>query len=183
MPVETQASIAQWATETFGPTTAMDRILVHAMKEAAELLDAVTKPLSAVEIALEAADTTLILCRAGELCERDIITPFLTGVHQPGNPVVTAGRVASLLATAFEFVTAWDADSLVTKRPTDWVGNARMHGYITLTMHALGRCAAGATGRAEALGQFVDIKVRRNRESEFTRDGTGHGYRVKTPTP
>ena len=72
MPVETSATIAQWAEQTFGPVDSLDRLLSRAQQEIAELRDALARNAAPTEIAHEAADITIFLHRLVALVGHDL---------------------------------------------------------------------------------------------------------------
>lgn len=62
-PKETSQSIAQWGSETFGDAGSVKAYAIRAQEELAELIDAIDGGLASKEIALEAADVTILLHR------------------------------------------------------------------------------------------------------------------------
>jgi NTP pyrophosphatase (non-canonical NTP hydrolase) len=74
MPVETSASIAQWAETTFGPVDSLNVLISRAQQEITELRDALARNASPAEIAHEAADITIFLHRLVALVGHDLST-------------------------------------------------------------------------------------------------------------
>ena len=68
MPIETSQSIAQWGTETFGNAASVKAYALRAQEELTELIEAIENGEPDKDIALEAADVTILLHRiAGTL--------------------------------------------------------------------------------------------------------------------
>jgi len=68
MSKETSQSIAQWGTTTFGDADTVKAYAIRAQEELAELIDAIETGEPHKNIALEAADVTILLHRiAGTL--------------------------------------------------------------------------------------------------------------------
>ena len=72
MPVETSASIAQWAEATFGPVDSLDRLVTRAQQELTELREALARNSTPLAIAHEAADVTIFLHRLCALVGHDL---------------------------------------------------------------------------------------------------------------
>ena len=68
MPNETSQTIAQWGSETFGDAASVKAYAIRAQEELAELIEAIENSEPDRNIALEAADVTILLHRvAGTL--------------------------------------------------------------------------------------------------------------------
>lgn len=61
--VETQDSITQWATDTFGPASSNARVAARANEEMAELLRCLTANDTHPKAAEELADVVIVFCR------------------------------------------------------------------------------------------------------------------------
>lgn len=70
---ETQASIVEWADDTFGPSKSVFRLVGRANTEMAELVRAATSGDDPLKIAEEAADVAIVLCRAADMLGRAAI--------------------------------------------------------------------------------------------------------------
>lgn len=63
---ETQATISQWAEETFGPVSSNARVAARANEEMAELLRALTVDDASPEVGPEIADVFIVLYRLAD---------------------------------------------------------------------------------------------------------------------
>ena len=63
MPVESSKTIAKWGTEAFGDAASLKAYAIRAQEELAELIEAIETRESDKNIALEAADVTILLHR------------------------------------------------------------------------------------------------------------------------
>ena len=63
MPIESSKSIAQWGRETFGDAASVKSYVLRAQEELAELIEAIVNGEPHKNIALEAADVTILLHR------------------------------------------------------------------------------------------------------------------------
>ena len=69
---ETQASISQWAEDTFGPASTSVRVASRANEEMAELITALAKDDDDASAVEEAADIVIILCRLATRLKADL---------------------------------------------------------------------------------------------------------------
>lgn len=63
MPSETSQSIAQWGRETFGDAASIKAFAIRAQEELTELIEAIENGETNKNIALEAADVSILLHR------------------------------------------------------------------------------------------------------------------------
>lgn len=63
MPIESSKTIAQWGTQAFGDAASVKAYAVRAQEELAELIEAIENGEPDKNIALEAADVTILLHR------------------------------------------------------------------------------------------------------------------------
>jgi NTP pyrophosphatase (non-canonical NTP hydrolase) len=161
---ETQATIEEWATATFGPPsgTTLSRVLIRANEEMAELIRRAITSVRSDEIAEEAADVVIVLSRASVMTGGDITRLF--NAHEwSERPAVAATHANGLLAFLIEKVV-----------------EGRLSGpsasiYVDLIVSLLARLVA-RLGRT--LQDVIDAKMAVNREREWAFDGTGCAYHV-----
>lgn len=160
--METQASICQWANETFGTVSSNLRVAARANEEMAELIKCLSMDERHPKAAEEAADVVIVLCRLAE--RLGVKLDFGLPPGQADIPLLQrAGLAAEWLAVAISGVVSQTANYVVAMRLELCVGN------LANVCHQLGT----------TLQDAIDEKMKTNRARNWKLDGTGHGYHVK----
>lgn len=159
---ESQDSICAWADGAFGPASSLARVLARAHEELSETVRAITSGEDDDAIAVEIADTAIVLCRAAKIAgvrlDRAEFYPHETDQDQTTlREVVVAGRA---LLKAIEL-------SHVEPVCKNLVGAA--FEALWCAVHLLGL----------RLWPVIDRKMEINRGRRWRSDGTGHGYHVR----
>ena len=168
---ETQESITQWASETFGASRSLYRLINRAAEELIELQTAAE--LTPEKGPEEAADTMIVLARVARRLNVELIfdEAQLKNTHTEAHALTHIG--AALVATGYLSVFAsrfeheqdpsMDIDSLETLSAT------QIH---TVVMRLAAYCRqAGTTLESE-----IDKKMAANRHRTWNLQGDGTGY-------
>lgn len=160
--IETQETISEWATATFGAVASLPRSLARANEEMAELCKKAVTNADHDELAEEAADVVIVLCRAADISRADINPMFRIMEPTGALPIVAIMQANSLLAYCMEQVSD---------------GKARCASiYIELIVRKLAEiCFTLGTPLHEA----VERKMATNRARVWALDGSGCGYHVE----
>lgn len=167
MRQENQASIVQWADETFGPATSVARVVVRAYEEFVELLRAHTSGKPLVDVCMEAADVTIVLFRAAEMRQADLLAEAYEARKclSNGNPLEVAHGHMTMLVR-----------SVVWSDPDIWPMAHEMGSIVA----ALGRFVDERhVNVGLSLRELVNRKMEINRARQWRTDGTGHGYHTR----
>lgn len=167
---ETVSSISEWAVATFGPSGSDLRVLARVNEEMAEAVRAATAEKPFADIAEEAADALIVLCRFAVRINFGGLTfdEFL-------GPVTTPFRMRVL-----------DAAILAQLRMAKLLYAAQFGGAVREVLPQLWRELKELINACGVEVQtVVDAKMTRNRQRVWKCDGTGHGYHVrdKAATP
>lgn len=189
---ETVASISEWAVSTFGSSGSNLRVLARVNEEMAEALRAATAEKSFADIAEEATDTLIVLCRfAVRIGVTDLNFKEFSGpVSDPHYPRIIAAavranaRVSALLLTMSSgdhpntsgiLATLWrKLRELINACGFEVHSNAS--GILTRLWHDLRELIHACGFEVQPL---IDAKMAINRRREWKCDGTGHGYHVR----
>jgi hypothetical protein len=161
---ETQGSICAWGDATFGTTASLARVAARANEEMAEVLRALTADKPPADVAVEVADTVIVLCRAADLAGmqfRRVDEAGETDAHAKWLCGHIACHAATALVRAIEF-----GDHPSEFEARDAIRSAYLH--------------LGDLCRSVGFGLWatIDKKMAINRAREWRRDG-GHGYHVR----
>lgn len=164
---ETQQSISQWASASFGEPGTNYRVAARANEEMAELVRAVAPGGDPHKAAVECADVWIVLCR---LAERQGFQ--LNEVEKEGRYWTDAVNIQIAAARA----QIWMGHTLVALAYDDGDANH-------LVRHFVGRVVAFLRYICQQLGydldERVDHKMGINHQRKWKLDGSGHGYHVK----
>jgi hypothetical protein len=159
---ETQASISDWATDTFGPASSNARVAARANEELAELLRVLTVAPDSPKVMEKAADTVIVLYRLAARMGQELRL-YINPIMNPESPLRWAAWASDRLARALVFF-AEDDDSPDAFTPLQ--GCVTMLGSLA---HQMGKDLAAE----------IDRKMAVNRAREWRLDGSGHGYHVR----
>lgn len=169
---ETQKTISDWASETFGPVGSHLRVAARANEEMAELLRALTTGAPMDKVASEVADVMIVLFRLAERLGCDV-EQELTGVDQM--PWLHHALPIRCATSA----NAYMSDMLVALS-AQGVGDPEFAKQsLILIFAALHHLAEGGFSIPEA----VEAKMKINRARVWKLDGSGHGYHVRPDRP
>lgn len=157
--MESPATICDWAEQTFGVVGSDLRVASRAGEEMAEAVRAYAAGRSTGVVALELADTMIVLCRLGKRLDMELVIP--------GDEEVAPLGLGRHLAEANEKM-ARLVSHLVYGVPPGWV----MSELWRSLGHGIRAC--GTTAQ-----EAIDAKMVVNRMREWKSDGTGHGYHVR----
>lgn len=156
---ETIESIAQWAHETFGPSSS-ERTIIRSIEEASELCTHLAKG-ETIEAAQEAVDVFIVMCRYYVLhkasAETVLRDPLFMG---PRSPMDSAAVLVKLLGSSL----------LGEKHPGAFPDSP----LATITIIRRLLLDLGVD-----FDELVDTKMDINRKREWKRDGTGCGQHVE----
>lgn len=147
---ETQATIAQWALETFGDVKSERSIITRALCEMVELVHAVETGESPEKIASEIADVIIVLCR-----------------YPVTLPTETSWAVCADVA-AYINAALHDLEKALTVPRRGW----RIPGLVQALK--LATVVLGVD-----LPAAIDAKMKINRARRWERKGAGHGQHIK----
>lgn len=174
---ETQATVAQWAAETFGPEDSLLRVAVRANEELAELLRCLVCGAPAEKVIEEVADVVIVLYRLSDRMSIALYEHIVGMAENPRagvgwNPLKAGLQMQGGMALLCECV------SIKTDtRDADVADEMEVH--IRKLLMAIGTQAVRlAISCGANLSQEIDRKMAVNRQREWRLDGTGHGYHV-----
>ena len=158
---ETQVSISQWATDTFGPASSNARVCARANEEMAELLRALTsdQPEKAVE---EAADVVIVLYRLAERLGRALTWDRDFSYCTGWKPLQSACQANNCLAEALQLLAAGSGMGAM-----DGIEEAVY--FLATLLQRLG----------SDLETEIDRKMITNRARAWKVTDDGHGYHVR----
>lgn len=171
---EDQQSIARWAAQTFGEAASDFRIATRVNEELAEMLRAIGGGAAPAAIIEEAADTLIVLARfldrnggalhlGGAAAGVELILPRHGAIDRACDAALSAHRMVETMMTA------------------SLVGDAAMRAHCGgVAAHFLCRAIALLGGDPQAA---VDAKMAINRQRRWKKDGSGHGYHIRTRDP
>lgn len=156
---ENQNTISNWAAATFGDAGSNARVAARVNEEFAEFLRAYTAGKPAKEIAMELADTKIVLyCLASRHdVPLSIQSQFTRGVHQD---VAVPDAVRAMSRMMVEAL-----DNSMGVVPALYTFAARLHDI--------------ASYLGFVLDELVDEKMAINRQRVWKRDGSGCGYHMR----
>lgn len=164
VPTETQQSISQWATETFGLASSDARVLVRAIEEFVEALRCFSAGDEGPKCREEIADTWIVLCRLAERLEVDLA--FSSWIFPPSWPHARcAARILGELSDTLQWLTASDFEKFFTTPPAGLNAGAMLRALADRMDFDL---------QAE-----VDRKMSINRGRRWNITADGHGYHVR----
>lgn len=161
--METQASISQWAEETFGPVSSNFRVAARANEEMAELLRVISIG-DSKKVAEEAADVAIVISRLASrlsiILDPSVVSPR---DHQGARHLAAMANIK--LATLLTYLALDDVSHLAgyTLQELWW--------YLEELCHEL----------EYDLSRLIDEKMAINRKRQWERDGSGHGYHTSWP--
>jgi 5,10-methylenetetrahydrofolate reductase len=159
--METQASIASWAEQTFGPAESLARIAARANEEMAELLTAVTLEAPPEKLAEEAADVKIISYRLATRLRLDLDARLITWTADPLGADWHVTQANFALAKVIHYLS---------------------EGHRSLAGGVLVDCIGQLERFSRAVGMDLDEalekKMEINRRRHWRLDGSGHGYHV-----
>jgi NTP pyrophosphatase (non-canonical NTP hydrolase) len=162
---ETQDSIEAWADEQFGlaTDTTLPRILARANEEMAELVRATICDGTRHEVAEEAADVVIVLCRAAAMTGEDL-TPFMGLTEIPATP-------ASFIAANANGLLSFAIQGLMERT----IAHNNVGIYVGLIARQMAQvCAAIGMNLQEA----IDEKMAVNRTRKWSMERVGLFYHV-----
>jgi phosphoribosyl-ATP pyrophosphohydrolase len=162
---ETQESVSAWATEVFGEAGSDERVAARANEEMAEVLRAATADGDIDKIIEETADTMIVLLRLGRRLGVELDIGLPSRVRYSG-----ATDLSQICAFANQEI-AILLLSLTSGRRDRAAGDLL---HLWNKLKAIIEYAGGAVQAA------IDAKMAINRQRVWNKDGSGHGYHVRT---
>lgn len=162
---ETQDTIRAWADAAFGESANLARVIARANEELAEGLRAITSDQPADVVALEVADTAIVLMRAADMAHMHytrVDDAKITGVGDKRYCIHLFAEVGRDLLVAIEYA----------EHPSEFV----LRGALRAAFVGLGDLSRRL---GYGLWDRIDHKMAVNRARVWKRDGTGHGYHVR----
>jgi phosphoribosyl-ATP pyrophosphohydrolase len=166
---ETQASISEWAEQTFGMASSNARVAARVNEEMAELIEAASElSPQGEDVMKECADVVIILCRLAQRMGFTLRLQFLPGdyghhVNYDHSDYQTVAKANTYLASLLRALTSDD-------------NSPAAEGHVDGLMVKLLQLAAFLDCD---LMEWVDKKMAVNRQRVWKRDGSGHGYHVR----
>lgn len=163
MRTETQKTISQWATETFGEAGSNARVLARALEEYAEFLRAYTS--GGGKQIEELADTVIVLYRLAERMEVDLDAELL---HSSWRYIDKNEELMSEALRCFATLLQY----------SDTHRDPRAVADLCDLFCCLNQLSTQLGGD---LVLAIDSKMEVNRARVWIKDNTGHGYHKRQP--
>ncbi|MGI9298605.1 MAG: MazG-like family protein [Gammaproteobacteria bacterium] len=178
MRTETQGSVSQWATETFGPESSLLRVAVRANEELAELLRCLAGDAPPEKVVEEIADVVIVLYRLAERIGIGLDTVVTqTDVHD--SPGLTTLRMALMIHAEIGIVLE-SLESMEMLAGVDDELVSRIDHNMKSSIMQIGMTATElAAGFGALLPREIDKKMVINRRRKWKLDDTGRGQHIQ----